>query len=240
MVIKAIIFDKDGTLLELGETWDEPTVTAFAELMTLSNMSNEEIEAYGKELGIVEGKVLPNTLFASGSILEQAEELATKVPLSVQEINDMLAQSYLKFVKRMDVETIIVDGTKELLQYLRDQGYIIGLVTNDYKSITRVLLEAGGLLEYFDFIGCADEYHAKPNPAALYEMAKRFDITLDEMIYIGDSAIDMEYAKFIAHGIGVAFDDAHRDYVEEADYIVTELAAIPEIINEINNLRCIL
>lgn len=234
-MIKAIIFDKDGTILELGATWDEPTVTAFNRLMELTDLTNAEATTYGEKLGIVDGKILPNSLFAAGSVLEQAEELSTVVPLSVDVINDSLEQEYLNFARVADVKTLIVEGTEELLKYLKDQNYIIGLVTNDQRNITHVMLESSELISYFDFIGGADEYHAKPNPAALHEIAKRFDVTFDEMVYVGDSAVDMEYAKNTAAGIGVAFEEAHRSHVQEADYIVTELLQIPQILDELND-----
>ncbi|MBG9984123.1 HAD family hydrolase [Aerococcaceae bacterium DSM 111022] len=236
-MIKAIIFDKDGTILELGATWDEPTVIAFNRLMELTDLTIAEAKAYGEKLGIVDGKILPNSLFAAGSVLEQAEELSKVVPLSIEVINDSLEQDYLNFAKSADVKSLIVKGTEELLKYLKDQNYIIGLVTNDQRDITNVMLESSELISYFDFIGCADDYHAKPNPAALHEIAKRFDLTLDEMVYVGDSAVDMEYAKFTAAGIGVAYEEDHRDHVREANYIVSELSVIPEIIEALNKIE---
>ena len=51
-MIKAIIFDKDGTILELGATWDEPTVIAFNRLMELTDLTTAEAKAYGEKLGI--------------------------------------------------------------------------------------------------------------------------------------------------------------------------------------------
>lgn len=236
-MIKAIIFDKDGTIMELGETWDEPSVKAFTRLMEKTNMTDEEIKNYGEKLGIIDGKVIANSLFATGSVSEQAKTLAEVVPMSSFDIYRSLEEDYLDFVNQADIKSLLIPGTEKLLKYLQSQGYLIALITNDQKNITQIMLEASDLKKYFDFVGCADEYEPKPNPAALHELSKQLNIDLNEMIYIGDSAVDMEYAKFTAGGIGVVFDEKHREYVQEADYIVTSLEQIPEILDQINNSK---
>lgn len=236
-MIKAIVFDKDGTIMELGETWDEPTVKAFSHLMKKTNMTDEQIQNYGETLGIIDGKVTANSLFATGSVSEQAEILAEVVPLSSIEIYRLLENDYIDFVRQADIKSLLIRGTKELLQYLKNQGYLLALITNDQKNITQMMLESSDLIKYFDFVGCADEYGPKPNPAALHELSKQLNVKLDEMIYIGDSEVDMEYAKYTAGGIGVAFDESYREYVQEADYIVTSLKQIPELLDQINHAK---
>ncbi|MBG9983033.1 HAD family hydrolase [Aerococcaceae bacterium DSM 111020] len=236
-MIKAIIFDKDGTIMELGETWDEPTVKAFTRLMKQTNMTEEEIKKYGEKLGIIDGKVTANSLFATGSVSEQAEILAEVVPLSSSEIYRSLENDYVAFVRQADIKSLLVRGTEELLQYLKKQGYLISLITNDQKNITQMMLRASDLRDYFDFVGCADEYEPKPNPAALHELSKQLNVEFDEMIYIGDSEVDMVYAKYTASGIGVAFEEENRKFVQNADYIVTSLGQIPAIIEQINHSK---
>lgn len=235
-MIKAIIFDKDGTLLSLGPSWDEPSVVAFDKLMAMSDLTADQIDAYREEIGIIDGRILPNTLFSAGSVIEQAQAFVDYVPMSEEELVLFLEDEFLSHVKKQNVKENVIDGAHAMLAELK-QDYILGLVTNDQKRITQEMLTNAELLDYFDFVGCADEYQPKPNPGALHALAEEFDVSLDEMIYVGDSSVDMIYSQHIAGGIGVAFTPEDREHVSEADYIVEDLSQIPRVIEQMQEVK---
>lgn len=232
-MIKAIIFDKDGTLLDLGTIWDKPTIDIINQLLDLTHYNDNKREDIRQMMGIQNQRIVPNSLSASGSIREQANKLADYIPLTEEKLVDKLSEAYLNFVESTDLMDAVAPGVFEMLNTLK-QDYYLALITNDNKAITLAMLEQVGLLSYFQFIGCADEFQAKPNPVALFELARRTSYRLDEMVYVGDSTIDMIYGKNTAAAIGYASNKEGMKHVAEADFIIKHFNELPDVLMEIN------
>lgn len=232
-MIKAIIFDKDGTLIDLGNTWDEPTIHAMDVMMELTDLSLVEKIKFKQKMGVEATYIVPNSLVAAGSISEQAALLSEVVPLPITEIALKLEQLYLDYIVRSDVELNVIAHAESTLKALKE-NYVIGLVTNDNRSITEASLAKAGLNIYFDYIACADDFKPKPDPIALHDLSEKYGIQLDEMIYVGDSSVDMIYGKYTQAAIGFALEDEHLVHLSEADYIIRSFEQLPAIIQSIN------
>lgn len=234
-MIKAVIFDKDGTLIELGHTWDEPTVKMMEELLSLTDLTDEEKLEAGHRMGLNEAGtgIVPNSIFAAGSILDQAQALSQYIDLPVDEIEDRIEDAYYRYLKEKEIQAHLTPGTEALLTAL-SKDYILAIVTNDNYKLTLASLEKLNILQYFDFVGCADQYGPKPHPKALHEIARRFNITLDQMVYVGDSELDMEYGQFTRAGIGYAENDQVLAHLGQAEFIVRDLAEVETILNQLN------
>lgn len=234
-MIKAVVFDKDGTLIELGTTWDKPTVSMMHDLLGQTTLSQAEKDKLAFEMGIKEdwSGIKANSVFAAGSILDQAQFLQPYLNKSLETVVEEMEASYLKHLLENNIEAKLTPGSMEALQIL-SQDYYIGLVTNDHYIFTRRMLKDLEVLHYFDFIACADQYGPKPNPSAFHELSRRFNIQLDEMVYVGDSALDMEYAQHTRAGIGFLENEASHEHLGQADYLISDMLEIPQIIQKIN------
>ena len=234
-MIKAVLFDKDGTLIELGNTWDKPTIGMMRDLFSESDLSQDEQDQLAFAMGIKEdwSGIKANSIFAAGSIYDQAAYLEPYLSWSIPEIEDRMEASYLKYLQEEEVMARLTPGSAEALESLKDD-YVIGLITNDNYVFARQMLENLGVLSYFDFIGCADQYGPKPNPRALHEIAKQYNIGLSEMVYVGDSALDMTYAKPLAAAIGYLENEESHLHLTEADYLLDHMSDLPQILEQIN------
>lgn len=234
-MIKAVLFDKDGTLIELGNTWDKPTVGMMRDLFKDSDLSPEEQDQLAFQMGIKEDwtGIKTNSIFAAGSIYDQAAFLEPYLPWSIPEIEDRMEQSYLKYLQEEEVLARLTPGSREALAALKDD-YIIGLITNDNYIFAKQMLENLGVLDYFDFIGCADQYGPKPNPRALHEVAKRYNIDLSEMVYVGDSELDMAYANPLAAAIGYLENEESHLHLADADYLLADMGDLPALLDQLN------
>lgn len=232
-MIKAIIFDKDGTLIDLGNTWDEPTIHAMDVMLELTDLSLVEKIKFKQKIGVEATCIVPNSVVAAGSISEQAALLSEVVPLPINEIALKLEQLYLDYIVRSDVELDVIAHAESTLKALKEK-YVIGLVTNDNRSITEASLTKAGLNIYFDYIACADDFKPKPDPIALHDFSQKYSIGLDEMVYVGDSSVDMIYGQYTKASIGFALEDEHLVYLTEADYIIRSFEQLPAIIQSIN------
>ncbi|WP_164470868.1 HAD family hydrolase [Vaginisenegalia massiliensis] len=232
-MIKAIIFDKDGTLFALGNMWDKPTEWAYRKLLKQSQLNPDQQEAFMLHMGIDQGKMVPNSLSAAGSIQDQAEEFNKILPLSTKEISQMLEDNFLTYISQHPEAFVLMPGLEATLETLA-KDYYLGLVTNDNYRLAQQALETTGLAKYFRFVGCADQYAPKPNPAALEALAQKEGFAFDEMVYVGDSALDMTYGRLTKAAIGFAEQESYRTFLKEADYLIDHMEQLPALIDQIN------
>jgi len=81
----------------------------------------------------------------------------------------------------------VKQGTESTLSTLKEQGYTLGVLSNRYNPIDKVL-QAYGLDAYFSFAYTAGELGAaKPDTAIFDEFAARAGISLEESVYVGDN-----------------------------------------------------
>lgn len=87
-------------------------------------------------------------------------------------------------------------GIEELLPYLKDKGYQMGVVTsrNKLEIETDKILERWSPL-FNDIIGSSDTPKAKPHPDPLLEYMRRNNAQPHECLFIGDTIFDAQCAK---------------------------------------------
>lgn len=115
-------------------------------------------------------------------------------------------------------------GIPELLAELRRRNFRLGVISNKAHRFTVPMTEhffgAGG----FDLVlGQRDDVPRKPDPAAALEAAKRLGVSTDECAYVGDSGIDMQFAANSGMtGIGVTWGlrDADELLAAGANHLV--------------------
>lgn len=72
----------------------------------------------------------------------------------------------------------------------------LGCVTNKSQRFTQPLLDALGLADYFELVVCGDTTaHKKPHPAPLLYAAEFFAVTPSQVLFVGDSANDVQAAR---------------------------------------------
>ena len=116
---------------------------------------------------------------------------------------------------------------REFLGFLRSRFYT-ALATNR-TTTTRAVLAYHGLADQFDLVVSAmDVSRPKPHPESLWRILEHFGLTPAEVIYIGDSKVDEEFAR----NAGVTLV-AYRNPRLEADFYLDSFNAGPQLIQEI-------
>ena len=88
------------------------------------------------------------------------------------------------------------------LKSIKDIGLKIGLLTNNGKFATNIVLEKHGIAKFFDVIITRDDSQAlKPDPTGLRLVLSALNISPKEAVFVGDSIIDAHAAK----EVGVTF-----------------------------------
>ena len=88
------------------------------------------------------------------------------------------------------------DGVRDSMDYLRENNYRTGCVTNKAERFTNILLQAHGIYDDFDIIIAGDTLtKKKPDPLQLLHAAEHFNISPERSLMVGDSVNDVEAAR---------------------------------------------
>lgn len=192
---EAVIFDFDGTLFDT-----EPH-----ELKTLAALVEQATGIYPSEekLSHTFGMTGPKAMQYLGCNAEQMEWVWPRwYDASVEALQT----------------TPMFEGVKETVLKLAAMNIQLGIVTSRNIGGVRVGLEAHQILQHFAAIVCQEdtEQH-KPSPEPLLECAKRLQVEPAQVLYVGDSGVDMLCAKAAGVHSGLALWGTHEPELE-CDY----------------------
>ena len=153
MPIRAILFDKDGTLVDFQRTWGPATHEVLTQLCNGDSAAFERLAAVSL-YDPAQRKLLPGspvvieTTYGYGKLWAQA----LGVPLTqafVDQIDRMFFQTTLDHLTPMG-------DVKALLTSFRARGLRLGLMTNDADANTRAQLQKLGLDGLLEFVAAYD------------------------------------------------------------------------------------
>ena len=219
-MIKAVLFDLDGTLVN--------------SLADLANSVNFALSSLGfkthetEEFKYFVGDGIPK-------MIERALPEDKRDEINVQKVKDVFLKYYaLHFADN----TVPYDGIIELVSHLSKSGIKIAVVTNKAQEMAdKVVFGAFG--NVFDLVfGKREGIPAKPDPAAAIAVMKHLNVTPEECIFIGDSGVDVltgANSKALPVGELWGYREEEELLKNGAKYIIKRPEELLEIINGINN-----
>jgi phosphoglycolate phosphatase len=188
--ISLIIYDFDGTLVDtLFDIADSVNLT-LADL-GLSQLSRETIRKYvGKGVERLMSQTLYDTDF-------------TDIPRAVALFKKHYSENLIN-------HTDFYPHGREILEHFKNKKQAI--CSNKPEDFVRRILESLEELDPFDAILGGDSVKSKkPDPEGLNSILKKFNISADEAVLIGDSPVDIEtgkragvYTCVVNYGLGFA------------------------------------
>ena len=77
--------------------------------------------------------------------------------------------------------------TNNVLQQLKDDGFLLGLITNGTHDVQTAKLNMLGITHFFDeIVITGDEPYWKPDPRVFHLICDRLGVKPSEMMYVGD------------------------------------------------------
>jgi phosphoglycolate phosphatase len=236
--IDAILFDKDGTLLDFDATWRPAIEAAAAELAGGdADLAARMMRAGGWDPQ--RGQFEPGSVLAAGTAMEVAHVwsslpgVATDMP--VPELAQHLDATFQRETARS--LTAITD-LAPLLQGLRAAGLRLGIATNDAEAIAVANMAQLGLAATFDFYSGYDSGHgAKPDPGPALAFCRSLDLPAERTMVIGDSIHDIGMGRQAGVGltVGVLSGTGDPDVLTaEADAVLPSVASLPGFLDEIS------
>ena len=187
------------------------------------NLTNAEHDELFNRLGITETDIIENSVIASGSVRDMLEVLNQFRTIDIEENYNFVVQYFADYILSHPEKIKTLGQVKSALSELKSEGYIIALVTNDSRLPAEAVLKVAGIGELFDFVGTTDEFPSKPATDSLHAIQNQFGISFNEMIYIGDSTVDEEFARNTAGFIAVTSEPNNPDVLPSAIFKVKSI-----------------
>ena len=188
-MIKAVLFDIDGTLLVTGGAGAVAWQRAFLELYDIEANIEEHTHA-GMTDPEIAAIVFREVIGREGSAAERAEAIA----------------GYLSHLQQAVEESAgyrVMPGIEELLPRLTEEGVLLGIVTGNIEAAAHIKLARGDLNRYFAFGGYGSDSRDRTEltKKALERGAEVSGHPLDpaETIAVGDTPRDVK----AGHGAGI-------------------------------------
>ena len=193
-MIKAVIFDLDGTLLDTLQDLAD-SVNLALKTHQLPPRSTEEIRAFvGNGVNILIRRALPQDL-------AEDEKIHQKVLDSFMEI----------YQENKDKTTKLYPGIEDMLETLALSGYDMAILSN--KPHYHLVPICQKYFSYpFAFVyGQREGIPKKPDKISLLSIIDEMGLKKEEVIYVGDSEVDIKTAKHADVKV-IAVSWGFRDY----------------------------
>jgi phosphoglycolate phosphatase len=212
--VDAVLFDKDGTLIEFDPLWCGWAVSLTADL---SEVSGVPVARFATAIGLDPGRLVhvPEGPLAVGTMHDLVVVLAHQLydagyPWGAA--RDAVARAMVAaepaLTDRAEIRTL--PGARELLGRLADLGLRAGVVTSDDTPRAYEHLRLAALAEQVDVVVGADrvEDGGKPAPEGILLACRELGVPPDRVAMIGDSEGDMRAASAAGVAIGLQLTSA--------------------------------
>lgn len=217
-LIRAVIFDLDGTLLDTKEIFFLVVETAF-ERLGLPCVPRQVLVEAAAEGDFDWDMILPDD--SSGN----RREILALIRAAIDEISPPL------FEKR----NCLIAGAEELLVTLSAWNMLLGVVTSTrakHMPLKMGPIEEAGLKGIFHaFVTADDAARRKPSPDPLLECARRLGVVPGECLYIGDMRMDIRAGKAAGMktvGVLTGFDTRATLEAEKPDMVLESVEELKE------------
>jgi len=172
---KLVIFDLDGTLINTIADLGMSTNYALQQL----GYPTHDIESYkfkvGNGINNLFRRALPEGEKTDENVLRVRREF---IPYYNAHNTD-LSRPY--------------PGMTELLKELQAQGILMAVASNKYQEATsKIIAELLPSIQFAAVLGQRDGVNIKPDPQIVYDILAVTEIKKEDVIYIGDSGVDMQ------------------------------------------------
>lgn len=173
---RAVLFDLDGTLADTLATISAAVNHGLARLELPQRPIEQVRDMVGEGVMVLCQKALPG-----------ARQDA---------LDDLMAEVRAFYDDHALLHARLYDGIEEMIERLQERGAELAVLSNKPHPLTVRTLEGLGVADSFHTIlGATEELPRKPDPAAVHWILERMDLAPGDVLYVGDTAIDIRTAQ---------------------------------------------
>ena len=146
----------------------------------------------------------------------------------MQELYDSFNYDFGKYI-------VLLDGAIDVLNKIKEKGYILGCITNGVSSLQNIKLDTAGIRDMFDVVVVSGDIGIyKPDRRIFDEAIRRAGVKNEEAMFVGDHPVNdiegalsadmqvirMNYGDFKGKGLG-------------KEGVTAEIESITELLNYI-------
>ncbi|MDD7570006.1 MAG: hexitol phosphatase HxpB [[Actinobacillus] rossii] len=213
-MIKAVIFDMDGTLIDSQPIWYQVS-TDFFQKNGFPVTMDDMIKLTGSPVA----KLVDYVLQAHGQKDKARAQLVTE--LMDYAVFEILAAKPL------------LPNVKDVLAQLKQQGIKIAVASASPRNMLQGIVDSCGIAEYFDYLASAEELdYNKPHPAVYLHAAQQLGVSVAECFAVEDSVLGMISGK--AASMKTVVIPAQAEWDDSrwalADFKLANIAELPTLL----------
>lgn len=215
-MIKTVLFDFDGTVINTNELIIKSYEYAFKKVLKKKISMDEILSLFGRPLLI--------------SLQEEyGDEVGEKLYYAFREFNE----------SRHDEIAKPFEGATEAIIKIKEYGYKVGIVTSKRAEMLYRGLKLLNLTGVFDVLVAAeDTKEHKPSPEPIIFACRKLGVSESETLYVGDSVFDILCGKTAGTktcGVKYSLTEPDRLYDAGMDIFVED---IPSLERMLKNEQC--
>ncbi|MEN1938448.1 HAD family hydrolase [Paenibacillus sp. 102] len=195
--IKAILFDKDGTLMDFHSIWIKVAEELVSEFVQSYKLPESLQGSLLKEIGVEGAYVNPHSALAAGTSFDIAQIFCKHISsVTEYDMHHWISEKLFTLMYEHRSHMRMTADLPKLLQVLKEKGFILGIVTADDFAPTELFLKQCQLESFFDYIVASDTFPAqKPDKQIVESFCEEFGLDPREVVVVGDTPTDLHLAK---------------------------------------------
>jgi len=216
-MIKAVLFDLDGTLIDSTEAIVDSFFHTFETLGLPAPDRDEIVSTIGAPLKV---------------------QFRNMVDHDLDEMFNVYREHYFATSTN---KTFLLPGVTECLTGLSELGVKMGIATSKGRRGSEIILNHLEVRHFFDaLIGVDDVEHHKPHPEPLLAGMKTLGVSNEELFYVGDTPFDTEAsrrAKIRCLAVSTGYATHETLLAESPEDVYTSMKGVYQhIINAVKGL----
>jgi putative hydrolase of the HAD superfamily len=236
MTYRHLFFDLDHTLWDF-EANSRHTLQHLYESLQLADRGIDDFDRFHRQY--LEHNERLWERYRKGFI-KQDELRVKRMWLSLLDFkiaDETLAQTLsVQFLELLPTRNRLFPNTREVLQYLKEKGYTLHIITNGFEEVQHHKMQASALTPFFDQVITSEKASAlKPHRAIFDHALEVSGAHVSESIMVGDSMeIDIKGAW------EMGMDQIHMNHLDKQKYPIQGETYPTHTIFELEELRAIL
>ena len=196
--VETVLFDKDGTFIDLHYFWGKMTELRVVEIIKRYNLDTSLFSKLCEHLGYVfeTGRMLSDgitALYSRPKIIDifSSDLRGYGVEVSHRELEEIFDYVSEVFYRDMEKHTKPIEPAIGFIRELRKRGLKLGIVTSDSVESTRLTLDYFGWGDLFDvFMGRESTVEHKESGVSTRMALEAIGASSKTAIMVGDAPMD--------------------------------------------------